>query len=712
MIQRLGMARLLLLLILPLLAAYGAYCWAAGRDMPLPPRVARPSVPAPYQNLTNPLRNAGDALAKYTEEGRVLYEKNCSHCHGVGGAGDGFMARAFRLRPANFHDPIRPLTDDYLFWRIKQGGAGLPPESTPWDSAMPAWGGALSDEEIWKIILGLTDVATLGPATSTDYSDAHLKKTKIADRPEMQKLGEAVYRKRCSFCHGDQGAGDGPLADYLFPRPRNLRRGLFKLRSTTELPTDEDLFRTLSLGIPGTSMPAWGKGERMLPERERWAVIYYFKTFHPDFKEAQAGAYKNLLVMDLRPTDSQSIRRHGAEIFLSESKGACLKCHGAKGRGDGREAGIHRDDFGFPILPANLTQRWRLKNWEQSVDGLYRAVSLGVQGTVMPSYLEAFDPQDRNQDRNDRWSLAYFTNSLGEEDTSGRALLRSRTVAGDLPLDPADARWYEAAVPVLGVPLSGQLMAKPRLLNPAVDYLTVRALHNQNAIAFLLAWDDRFKDVTHTEPPAPDTATMSDTYPKIDYDKLSSSYTRARDGRRDGLFRDAAAIQFPVRFREGQPPPYFFLGQPGAPVNLWWWKADWQEDAAAHGGTGVEALTTEGLAPWPISSANRPPAVQSRALYDNGRWSVVMTRSLRTEDLDHDVQFRAGVRLPIAFHIWEGANLEEGLRRSISSWFYLQLGPPATPSNYGYALAAFLLTVGLEFLLRRFWLTRRNASAF
>lgn len=36
--------------------------------------------------------------------------------------------------------------------------------------------------------------------------------------------------------------------------------------------TVEDLYRTISLGLSGSGMPAW---ERLLPVRDRWAFVYH-----------------------------------------------------------------------------------------------------------------------------------------------------------------------------------------------------------------------------------------------------------------------------------------------------------------------------------------------------------------------------------------------------------------------------------------------------
>jgi mono/diheme cytochrome c family protein len=54
--------------------------------------------------------------------------------------------------------------------------------------------------------------------------------------------GRAIYFRRCSFCHGLLGDGEGPAAKYLDPRPRDFTLGTFKFRTTKsgELPTNED----------------------------------------------------------------------------------------------------------------------------------------------------------------------------------------------------------------------------------------------------------------------------------------------------------------------------------------------------------------------------------------------------------------------------------------------------------------------------------------
>src|ERR1041384_297 len=68
--------------------------------------------------------------------------------------------------------------------------------------------------------------------------------------------GKTVYVKWCAGCHGDTGAGDGPAAHYMLPRPRDFTGAVFKIRTTAsgQLPTDADLMRAIDDGLFGTAM--------------------------------------------------------------------------------------------------------------------------------------------------------------------------------------------------------------------------------------------------------------------------------------------------------------------------------------------------------------------------------------------------------------------------------------------------------------------------
>ena len=104
-------------------------------------------------------------LEKHLFEGRALYAMNCRPCHGDSVSGDGPMADGFKLRPINFTDngTIETIVEGYTFWRVANGGPGLPTEATPWDSAMPKWKLNLTEAERWMIILAEYDLAEKTP---------------------------------------------------------------------------------------------------------------------------------------------------------------------------------------------------------------------------------------------------------------------------------------------------------------------------------------------------------------------------------------------------------------------------------------------------------------------------------------------------------------------------------------------------------------------
>src|SRR3972149_3658233 len=94
--------------------------------------------------------------------------------------------------------------------------------------------------------------------------------------PPRGGRGKAVYDRQCAACHGTGGRGDGEAAYLLYPKPRDFTTGNYRLVSTWErVPTDEDLYLTISRGMPGSAMPSWGH----LPEEERWALVHYIKSF-------------------------------------------------------------------------------------------------------------------------------------------------------------------------------------------------------------------------------------------------------------------------------------------------------------------------------------------------------------------------------------------------------------------------------------------------
>ena len=100
-----------------------------------------------------------EEFRRHVENGRQVYYRNCHFCHGDNLAANGMFAHGLNPIPTNFADgqtlPI--LRETFLFWRIAKGGPGLPEESAPWDTAMPAWEKFLKEDEMWDVILFLYD---------------------------------------------------------------------------------------------------------------------------------------------------------------------------------------------------------------------------------------------------------------------------------------------------------------------------------------------------------------------------------------------------------------------------------------------------------------------------------------------------------------------------------------------------------------------------
>jgi mono/diheme cytochrome c family protein len=97
-------------------------------------------IPAEYAGLTNPI----PADAASLERGAQLYATNCAGCHGDGGMGDGPAASALNPAPAPVAHTSQMMADDYLFWRISEGG-------TPFSTSMPPWK-ILDEQARWDMI--------------------------------------------------------------------------------------------------------------------------------------------------------------------------------------------------------------------------------------------------------------------------------------------------------------------------------------------------------------------------------------------------------------------------------------------------------------------------------------------------------------------------------------------------------------------------------
>ncbi len=114
-------------------------------------------------------------------------------------------------------------------------------------------------------------VAALGDAAKLDLPTQPLS---VAD-------GRAVYEGNCASCHGARGLGDGPAAKGLDPAPPAIGAAGALADASPAL-----LYRAISAGVPGTSMPAWGG---MLTPQQRWNALSYVQSLRTSPEQVADG---------------------------------------------------------------------------------------------------------------------------------------------------------------------------------------------------------------------------------------------------------------------------------------------------------------------------------------------------------------------------------------------------------------------------------------
>jgi mono/diheme cytochrome c family protein len=238
----------------------------------------------------------------------------------------------------------------------------------------------------------------VGPDAKT-YTIYHARSVSSAMKVEASEIGDArrqeggyaIYRKNCLHCHGVSGAGDGPTAPFLYPLPRDYRKGIFKFTSTASgaKPDRSDLRRTIKNGLHGTSMPAF---DALLVESEIEQVIDYviFLSMRGETElalieeasisdEKDANALSDEIAKDVAnnifrkwklaesqvfnpptprtPSSRESILR-GRDLFLGKTteKLECAGCHGPLARGDGPSF-VSQDIFNEVVFGGNPSER-------------------------------------------------------------------------------------------------------------------------------------------------------------------------------------------------------------------------------------------------------------------------------------------------------------------------------------------------------------------
>ncbi|MBU6398750.1 MAG: c-type cytochrome [Verrucomicrobia bacterium] len=217
--------------------------------------------------------------------------------------------------------------------------------------------------------------------------------------PALLARGKQVYEQNCAACHGTNGDGQGLCSAFLIPRPRSFTQAHFRFRSTPSghLPTDSDLFRTVSAGLAGTPMPPW---RNRLSNADAWAVVEHVKTFSPRFTDPKEDRQTVVQSGAPPPRDPGTIAT-GKALY---TKMGCFNCHGELGQGNGPSANSLTDDSGQHIQARDFTKPSGFKAGYATRE-IVRGFLTGFDGTPMPSYNELMSKEDS-------WKLAYYVETL------------------------------------------------------------------------------------------------------------------------------------------------------------------------------------------------------------------------------------------------------------------------------------------------------------
>jgi mono/diheme cytochrome c family protein len=492
--------------------------------------------------------------------------------------------------------------------------------------------------------------------------------------PQLLALGKQIYGQQCAACHGAQGRGDGEAAYLLYPKPRNLVTAKYRQVSTWEgVPGDQDLFDTITRGMPGSAMPSW----EHLPEQQRWALVHYVKSFSekplivkPQKKPNPDGSGgEGTISVPPQPPYNAAAKARAVELF----RDACASCHGATGRGDGVQEQF--DDEGFPTRPRDLTTG--VFKGKPAPEHIYRDIVAGIPGTPMPRSDWAYGE--------DAWHLTHYVLSLSSEKQRQRAEMKKfeilATRVKELPDHPASGAWR------LTPPVNLHLMPL-WWRSDRPEEVTVRALHDGKDLAVLLVWTDDSHDHTAMRP---------------------------QD------FRDAAAVQFSL----SKDPPFFAMGEKSKFVNIWMWKSEVQADIelpfhdleTVYPNLGIDsypnlmrspveqphrhALTLQSdktfVTGWGAGNIvsdpqRKSPAedltaqgfgtlrarplidqkIDAKGVYAAGSYRVMLRRSLKPAGKGA-VPLRPGMTVPVAFAVWNGSAGDRDGKKSVTIWQELKI---------------------------------------
>src|SRR5512142_1006884 len=124
------------------------------------------------------------------------------------------------------------------------------------------------------------------------------------DKALAVSAGQALFKKNCTLCHGDNGEG-------------TEGKPSLNDKSFLAAASDDTIFSVISSGVPNTEMPAWNQshGGPLTDENVR-QLVAFIRSW-----EATAP--------DRRATPIAGVPARGKTLFAN----VCAVCHGANGAG-------------------------------------------------------------------------------------------------------------------------------------------------------------------------------------------------------------------------------------------------------------------------------------------------------------------------------------------------------------------------------------------
>lgn len=187
-------------------------------------------------------------------EGRRLYVSYCLLCHGPQGKGDGPLAKAMDISPANLSTTVRSRSDTILTKIITGEGRQTitgRDRHNLLNEAMPEWKDVFSQTQVQALIAYLRFLSRA--------------KHDLMGDPEV---GMELYQKYCQVCHGAEGEGDGIMTKLMGITPMDHTNP-----NETNSLTNEDISRRILDG-KGRYMPAW---RGILSQGDVEALVSYIR---------------------------------------------------------------------------------------------------------------------------------------------------------------------------------------------------------------------------------------------------------------------------------------------------------------------------------------------------------------------------------------------------------------------------------------------------